>query len=67
MSFSAHTGVIEPEQIRLLRRVLDRICESSGLDDFERSEVAARLVACFQSGHTDEESLFSKGLDRAAA
>lgn len=63
MPFSLHQGVLEPEQLDLLTRVLVRIVNASPtpLDEPDKRGVARRLLAGFSSGRREEEELFQFG------
>ena len=60
MPFRFYQGVLEPEHLELLARVLNRIVEAAPkpVDEQERHDIASRLLAAFSSGRRDEEELF---------
>lgn len=61
MSLVGCSGVFEPADLDLLRRVYDKLCAERRLahKDREQREVLAREVIChFQDGVTDEAELW---------
>lgn len=52
------SGVVQPDQLKMLCGIHDEYCEVRNIaDEPARKELAARILALFQGGAEDEESM----------
>lgn len=56
----AGSNVLNPDQIALLQKVVNRICDTRAIapDSIEREDFAMRAMHFFQQGIVEEEALF---------
>jgi hypothetical protein len=68
-SLASRSGVLNADDLALVRRVFDSACASSLKDKhaFEAEAVAARIVAEYLRGVRDETELLSAALQESAA
>ena len=60
MPLSRYDGIFEPDDLRLLQRVFDQLCDERHLtreDNEAREALAEEIIGAFRRGVTDEAEL----------
>lgn len=62
MPLSLYETAFGPEELKMMRRVFDRIVRARPtlLDELEQHDLAAHLIYHYRDGHRDEEHLLAK-------
>jgi hypothetical protein len=54
-----YSDALTPEDLAMLIRVFNQLCDKRGIDREQADDLAAALVAQFQRGVTDEQKLLN--------